>query len=49
MKFEFPDLFSGIKDEEKEHEKSLEEAKKSYKKYIDQNKNRPDIPSWFSI
>ncbi|KAJ0175064.1 hypothetical protein K1T71_009205 [Dendrolimus kikuchii] len=49
MKFEFPDLFSTKTDEEQEREKSLEEAKKSYKKYIEQNKNRPDIPSWFSI
>lgn len=49
MSFEFPDLFASKKDEEVQQEKSLDEAKKSFQKYIDKNKNRPDIPSWFSI
>ncbi|XP_013183700.1 large ribosomal subunit protein uL23m [Amyelois transitella] len=49
MKFEFPDLFESSKDEEEENMKSLDEAKKSYKTYIDRNKDRPDVPSWFSI
>ncbi|XP_053612122.1 large ribosomal subunit protein uL23m [Plodia interpunctella] len=49
MQFEFPNIFENAKDEEEESMKSLDEAKKSYKNYIDRNKDRPDVPSWFSI
>lgn len=49
MKFEYPNLFEMAKDEEEEAEKSLGDAKKSFQKYIDRNKNRSDVPSWFSI
>lgn len=49
MKFEFPDLFAGKISEEEEHMKSLDETKKGFRTYLNQNKDRPDIPSWFSI
>lgn len=49
MKFEYPDLFEKAKDEVEEQEKALAESKKSFQKYIDRNKNRSDVPSWFSI
>lgn len=49
MKFEFPDIFKNSKDDDEENLKSLDEAKKSFKNYIDRNKDRPDVPSWFSI
>ncbi|KAJ2938434.1 hypothetical protein O0L34_g12876 [Tuta absoluta] len=47
--FKFPELFDKAKEDQEEQEKSLDEAKKSFKKYIDRNKNRSDVPSWFSI
>ncbi|KAL0821132.1 hypothetical protein ABMA28_005753 [Loxostege sticticalis] len=47
--FEYPDLFEKSKDDDEENMKSLEEAKKSFKNYIDRNKDRQDVPSWFSI
>ncbi|KAI5643854.1 ribosomal protein l23 domain-containing protein [Phthorimaea operculella] len=47
--FKFPDLFDKAKEDQEEQEKSLDEAKKSFKTYIDRNKDRSDVPSWFSI
>lgn len=49
MKFEFPNIFEKSKDDREENEKSLEDAKKTYKSYIERNKDRSDVPSWFSI
>ncbi|XP_049872182.1 probable 39S ribosomal protein L23, mitochondrial [Pectinophora gossypiella] len=49
MKFEFPDIVDKAKENKEENEKSLEDAKKTFKAYIDRNKDRPDVPSWFSI
>lgn len=50
MKFEFPEGLCGDKnDDENEDLKSLDEAKKSFQTFIDRNKNRSDVPSWFSI
>lgn len=48
MKFEYPNIF-GDKDGDEDQEKALDEAKKSFKNYIDRNKHRPDVPSWFTI
>lgn len=47
-KFEFPDLFK-TKSQDEENLKSLDEAKKAFKSYIKRNKDRPDVPSWFSF
>lgn len=47
--FKFPDLFDGKKDEDEENMKSLDEAKKTFSEYLDKNKDRKDVPSWFSI
>ncbi|XP_026326088.1 39S ribosomal protein L23, mitochondrial [Hyposmocoma kahamanoa] len=49
MTFEFPNLFEKDQDDKAENEKSLAEAKKTYRAYIDRNKDRKDVPSWFSI
>lgn len=49
QKFEYPDLFAAKKEDEEEQQKSLDDAKNTFKQYIEQNKNRSDVPSWFSI
>ncbi|XP_075979627.1 mitochondrial ribosomal protein L23 [Anticarsia gemmatalis] len=49
MKFTFPDLFEKSKDDEEEQDKAMAESKKSFQNYIDRNKNRSDVPSWFTI
>ncbi|PZC84034.1 large ribosomal subunit protein uL23m [Helicoverpa armigera] len=49
MKFEYPNIFGKEKDGERDEEKALTEAKKSFKNYIERNKDRTDVPSWFSI
>ncbi|KAL5293458.1 MRPL23 family protein [Megaselia abdita] len=49
-KFVFPDLFpQSAKDKKEQDEKSLEESKVNFKKYLDRNKGRPGAPGWFSI
>lgn len=49
MTFKYPDLFEGLKKEDEESMKSLDEAKKSFNDYLERNKERTDVPSWFSI
>ncbi|CAH2087513.1 unnamed protein product [Euphydryas editha] len=49
MKFEFPNIFEKKKGDSDDDMKSLDEAKKSFKNYIERNKDRSDVPSWFSI
>ncbi|XP_041980452.1 probable 39S ribosomal protein L23, mitochondrial [Aricia agestis] len=49
MKFEFPDIFEKKKGDLDDDMKSLDEAKKSFKTYLRRNKDRSDVPSWFSI
>ncbi|XP_063539945.1 large ribosomal subunit protein uL23m [Cydia strobilella] len=49
MKFEYPKLFLDQKEAEDEDAKSLDEAKKTFKGYLERNKDRSDVPSWFSI
>ncbi|XP_017784933.1 PREDICTED: probable 39S ribosomal protein L23, mitochondrial [Nicrophorus vespilloides] len=48
--FKFPNLFpKEVEESQKQEEKSLEEAKKIYNQYVDRNKDRPNVPGWFSI
>lgn len=47
--FEFPDLFAGKKDDDEDELKTLDESKKNFQNYLERNKNRPNLPSWFSI
>lgn len=49
MKFEYPDIFSATKDDGEEEQKALSESKKNFQNYLDRNKHRTDIPSWFTI
>ncbi|XP_013147483.1 PREDICTED: 54S ribosomal protein L23, mitochondrial [Papilio polytes] len=49
MTFKYPDLFEGLKKEDEDSMKSLDEAKKSFNDYLERNKERTDVPSWFSI
>uniref|UniRef100_A0A2M4C2C9 Large ribosomal subunit protein uL23m n=1 Tax=Anopheles marajoara TaxID=58244 RepID=A0A2M4C2C9_9DIPT len=50
MKFEFPDMFpTDAKQKIEDDKKSLDDAKKNYKKFLDKNKDRPGTPGWFSI
>ncbi|XP_035919936.1 probable 39S ribosomal protein L23, mitochondrial [Anopheles stephensi] len=50
MKFDFPDIFpSDAKKKIEEDKKSLDDAKKNHKKFLDKNKDRPGTPGWFSI
>lgn len=49
MKFKFPNIFEKKKGDGDDDIKSLDEAKKSFKNYIERNKDRSDVPSWFSI
>ncbi|GBP07704.1 39S ribosomal protein L23, mitochondrial [Eumeta japonica] len=44
MTFEFPDIFENKEDEDDEHSKEMEEAKKNFQNYIEKNKDRPDLP-----
>lgn len=47
--FQFPDLFKEKDKEASDHEKALEEVKKGYQQFLDRNKNRPNMPGWFTI
>ncbi|CAG9566012.1 unnamed protein product [Danaus chrysippus] len=47
-KFEFPNIFEEKKSSE-DDAKALEETKKTFKKFLEKNKDRTDVPSWFSI
>ncbi|CAH0687730.1 unnamed protein product [Spodoptera exigua] len=49
MKFEYPDIFANKKDDAEEEQKALGDAKKNFQNYIDRNKHRTDVPSWFTI
>lgn len=48
----FPDLFPSdaeAKTKKEDDEKSLEQAKEGFKKYLKRNEERPGTPGWFSI
>ncbi|CAK1580924.1 unnamed protein product [Parnassius mnemosyne] len=49
MTFKFPEIFDSKKNDEEENMKSLDEAKKNFSDYLEKNKDRTDVPSWFSI
>lgn len=52
VSFTYPDLFpenSESKKQMKDDEKSMEMAKDRYKEFLERNKNRRDIPGWFSL
>lgn len=49
MKFEYPDIFEKKKGDSEDDTKSLDEAKNTFKKFIKRNKDRSDVPSWFTI
>ncbi|XP_044255975.1 probable 39S ribosomal protein L23, mitochondrial [Tribolium madens] len=48
-KFIFPDLFPEDKKAKDEEEATIQEAKKGFKEYLEKNKERPNMPGWFSI
>lgn len=48
MTFEFPDIF-GNKKEDEDDMKALDEPKKNFRNYLERNKERANLPSWFSI
>ncbi|XP_045479916.1 probable 39S ribosomal protein L23, mitochondrial [Harmonia axyridis] len=47
-KFEFPELYPA-KDKDKSEEKTMEQLRKEYSNFIEKNKERPNVPGWFSI
>ncbi|XP_023018081.2 mitochondrial ribosomal protein L23 [Leptinotarsa decemlineata] len=50
--FKFPDLFDVGEEKEKQeqdHEKALKQAKNSFDDFLKKNKERRNMPSWFSI
>lgn len=52
VKFEFPDIFPSEAEDKKkqrEDEKALDQSKDAFKKYLDRNKKRRGVPSWYSI
>jgi hypothetical protein len=52
VNFTFPDLFpedAESKKQIKEDQKSMDMAKDRYKEFLDRNKNRRDVPGWFSL
>jgi large subunit ribosomal protein L23 len=50
VQFKFPDLFPETAEKRREDDrKSLDDAKKGFKEFLDRNKNRPGTPGWYSI
>lgn len=52
VSFTFPNVFpkeSETSKNLKEDEKSLDDAKKRYKEFLDRNSKRRALPGWFSI
>ncbi|XP_011195514.1 39S ribosomal protein L23, mitochondrial [Zeugodacus cucurbitae] len=47
--FTFPDLFSKKEEQKKAEEKSLDDSKQGFKRFLDRNKKRPGTPGWYSI
>ncbi|KAJ8912882.1 hypothetical protein NQ315_011205 [Exocentrus adspersus] len=48
--FEFPDLFPKKDDkEEGDDQKALKAAKQGYQEFLDKNKDRPNMPGWFTV
>lgn len=51
MEFEFPDVCNEQKqnDEIDKANETIEQMKTKYDQFVDNNKNRPALPGWFSI
>ncbi|KAF5285618.1 hypothetical protein FQR65_LT13099 [Abscondita terminalis] len=47
--FEFPDIFPKPKEDQKDHEKALDEMKKNHEQYLKKNQDRQGLPTWFSF
>lgn len=47
--FTFPDMFSKKEENKKAEEKSMDDSKEGFKKFLDRNKKRPGTPGWYSI
>ncbi|XP_017011607.1 large ribosomal subunit protein uL23m [Drosophila takahashii] len=48
-KFVFPDFFAEKAERQEKEEKSLDESKEGFRRFLDRNKKRPGTPGWFSI
>lgn len=52
VKFTFPDIFPSdaeAKKQQRDDEKALDQSKDAFKNYLDRNKKRQNLPSWYSI
>lgn len=52
VKFTFPDIFPSdaeAKKQQRDDEKALDQSKDAFKDYLDRNKKRQNLPSWYSI
>ncbi|XP_016933348.1 large ribosomal subunit protein uL23m [Drosophila suzukii] len=47
--FVFPDFFAEKAERQAKEEKSLDESKEGFRRFLDRNKKRPGTPGWFSI
>ncbi|XP_016964934.1 39S ribosomal protein L23, mitochondrial [Drosophila biarmipes] len=47
--FVFPDFFAEKAERQEKEEKSLDESKEGFRRFLDRNKKRPGTPGWFSI
>lgn len=47
--FTFPDLFVDKAEKQEKEEKSLDESKEGFRRFLDRNKKRPGTPGWYSI
>ncbi|KAL1506344.1 hypothetical protein ABEB36_005727 [Hypothenemus hampei] len=47
--FEFPDIFPNIKEQEKEYEKTLKQSKQVFDQFLEKNKERREMPGWFTF
>lgn len=49
QEFQFPDLFKKEEEKLEDDNKSLEETKKTYKKFLEKSNERPGVPGWYSF
>ncbi|XP_034482432.1 39S ribosomal protein L23, mitochondrial [Drosophila innubila] len=47
--FTFPDLFANKAEKQEKEEKSMDESKNGFRKFLERNKKRPGTPGWYSI
>ncbi|EDW33170.1 GL24615 [Drosophila persimilis] len=47
--FTFPELFEKKAEIKEKEEKSMDESKNGFRKFLDRNKKRPGTPGWYSI